>query len=386
MSWAYAVTQIRGGLLGPIEGLLIQKLGPRRAVFIGLTIFGLGFLLFSQIRELWQLYTIFFILSLGAGLGAIVPMQSVINNWFVRYKTRAMSLQLEGIAIGGIVVPLLLAWSIGGSDPATSERYGWSNTAIFIGVLITALAFPLSQLIQNRPEDVGLLPDGDSNVLVTASHLAPSAISPGREPEGYTLQEALRTKSFWLISFGHAASVMVTATISVHLGLMLDDRGFSLLAISAVVAVYTAVNAIFILIGGYLGDRSPIRLVAFWFSILQALALVVLVMANNTEMLFLFAVLFGVGRGFMPVTTAMRGIYFGRKAFAVITGVAKVPSNISVFIAPLFAGFIRDATGTYDVSFLTIAAISAIGSLLFLFLGEPTRLSGQTARSSQIAD
>ena len=62
MSWAFAITQVETGLLGPAKGFLVQKLGPRRAIFIGLTIFGLGFVLLSQVQELWQLYTAFFIL------------------------------------------------------------------------------------------------------------------------------------------------------------------------------------------------------------------------------------------------------------------------------------------------------------------------------------
>ena len=49
MSWAYAFTQIEGGFLGPVQGILIDKLGPRRMVFIGLVILGSGFVLFSQI-------------------------------------------------------------------------------------------------------------------------------------------------------------------------------------------------------------------------------------------------------------------------------------------------------------------------------------------------
>ena len=387
MSWAFAITQVEAGLLGPVKGFLVQKLGPRRAIFIGLIIFGLGFVLFSQVQELWQLYTAFFILSLGSGLAATLPMQTVMNNWFMRYKVLAISLVTEGLAIGGIIVPLLLAWSIGGADPNISVRYGWSNTALFLGILIMALAFPLARLVHNRPEDLGLKPDGDSAVPATASPVDASAIPSDTEEEGYTWQEAIRIKAFWLISIGNALSLTVIVTIFVHLGLMLDDRGFSLQTISVVTAVYTAVNVISMLVGGYLGDRLPIRLVAFGFSALASLSLVIPVLAHSTEMLFLFAVLLGLGVGApMPVTTAMRGVYFGRKAFAAISGISRVPSSIVLFIAPLFTGFLRDATGTYDAAFLTIAAVSLSGSFLFLMVGEPPKFAPRTARSAQAAD
>ena len=168
----------------------------------------------------------------------------------------------------------------------------------------------------------------------------------------------------------------------VHLGLMLDDRGFSLQTISAVVAAYTGVNAIFILVGGYLGDRVPIRLPAFGFSAVQSVAVVVLVLAEDKPMLFLFALLLGIGfGGRTPVTTAIRGVYFGRKAFAAITGISMVPMNILLFSAPLFAGYMRDITGKYDMPFLVIAAVSLAGSFLFLLLGDPT--PGPVGRSLQ---
>ncbi len=387
MSWAFAVTRLEGGLFGPVEGLLIEKLGPRRMVFIGMTILGSGFVLFSQVTELWQLYAVFFIMSMGAALGTWLPMMTVMNHWFIQQKTRAMAIVMQGFAIGGIFIPLALAWSIGGTDPNVSERFGWSATSLAVGLIIIGAALPLSLLVRNRPEDVGLTPDGDPPDSLAASTAGTTVTGPETEEEGYTWQEAIRTRAFWLISFGHAASSIVIVSIMVHLGLMLDDKGFSLQIISAVVALYTGVNAIFIAIGGYLGDRLPIRLVAFGFSAFQSVAVVTLVIAQNTETLFLFAVLLGIGfGGRTPVTTSIRGVYFGRKAFAAITGISMVPMNILLFIAPLFAGYMRDATGNYDLAFLTIALVCLIGSGLFLLLGDPKPAPASPNLGAQTAD
>lgn len=383
MSWAFAVTRIEGGILGPLEGMVIEKLGPRRMVFIGMTILGSGFILFSQVQELWHLFLAFFIMSLGAALGTWLPMMTVMNHWFIRNKTKAMSFVMEGFAVGGIVIPLLLAWAIGGTDPNISERFGWRTTSFVVGISVLGLAFPLSRLVRNRPEDLGLMPDGDPPAQAGTTQGA----TPEPEEAGYTWQEAIRTTTFWLISFGHATSSIVIVSVMVHLGIMLDDRGFSLQTISAVVAAYTGVNAIFILVGGYLGDKLPIRLSAFGFSAIQSLAVVILVLAQDTKMLFLFAVVLGIGfGGRTPVTTAIRGVYFGRKAFAAITGVSMVPMNILLFSAPLFAGYMRDATGNYDMPFLTIAVVCLIGSCLFLLLGEPKPVPARTRLEPQVAD
>ena len=231
---------------------------------------------------------------------------------------------------------------------------------------------------------MGLKPDCAPAVAATDSSLdtgvAPSEIEEG----GYTWREAIRSKAFWLIALGHASTGTALGTIMVHLGLLLDDRGFSLHTISAVVVVYTVVQVFLIPLVGYLGDKLSLRLLASGFSALFPVSVVVLMLADNIAMVFLFAVLWGVAWGGRnAVMSPLRGAYFGRRAFATITGLSMVPGSISMFTAPVFAGFMRDATGTYDVSFLVIAGISAFGSILLLLLGEPPRLSDQTARSSQ---
>ena len=374
MSWAFAITQIEGGFFGPLEGLIVQKLGPRRCIFIGMMLFGLGFVLFSQVQQLWQLYAIFFFISFGSGLSALIAVEVAVNNWFVRYKTRAMSLMTEGLAIGGILTPILLAWSIGGIDPNEAERFGWRATAFFIGVLVMVLAVPCSLLLHSRPEDLGLRPDGDPP---TAAAETPEgtglAGTRGRiEEQGYTLQEAMRARSFWMISWANALSAGVIVTLLVHMGLMLDDRGYSLEDIGLVSAVYAGTHSIFILIGGYIGDRFPIKMVAFVFSALQSVAMVVLVLSRSIEMLILFAVLFGIGFGVRtPVTKSLRGTYFGRKAFAAISGLSRVPSSICLFAAPVFAGLMRDILGTFDLAFWIIAVVALFGSSLFLWVGDP---------------
>ncbi len=378
MSLAYAFTQIQGGFLGPVQGFIVQKLGARRSIFIGMIIFGLGFVAFSRIQHLWHLYPTFVVLSLGSGLAAWYPVQTVVNNWFVRYKTRAMAVVAEGLAVGAIGIPLLLAWSIGGTDAATSERFGWRTTAFFIGMLSIALAFPLSRVMHNRPEDVGLRPDGDPSAPVVESQ---ARTGGEQDYPGFTVQEALRARVFWLISIAFALSSTVTVVVLVHLGLMLDDRGFSLQTIGLVTAVYTGTTSAFILVGGYIGDRFNITIATFGFSALQSVAVVVLLLAHNTETVFLFAVLLGIGFGArQPLTMSLRGIYFGRRAFAAINGLSRVPSSIVLFVAPIFAGVVRDVTGTYDEALVSIAAVSFLGSCMYLLVGPPAKLPAGGSR------
>ena len=378
MSWAFSLTQVQEGSMTAVLGILVDKLGPRRMVFLGLIVLGVGFVLFSQIRELWHLYVVFMVMSLGSTMSSWLPIMTVLNNWFVRRKTMAMALAQEGFSLSSILVPILLAWAIGGADPHESERYGWRTSALFVGLVCLVLAVPLSSLVRNRPEDMGLLPDGDEAAPNARTQAASGGPPAAGADEGYTWREAINTTTFWLMATGHATTTVTLGTTYVHLGLLLDDQGYSLGTIGVVVAVYTSLAAVFLPVGGYLGDKFPIRTMAFAFSTILTLSVVLLVLAPGAGMLFVFAVLFGIGTGGrFALMTSMRGRYFGRKAFAAITGLSIAPASVLLIAGPVVAGIVRDQTGRYDEAFLGIAAISLVGGIALLLMGEPTKPPGR---------
>ena len=368
LSLAFSLTRVEGSIMGPVSGFLIDKLGPRRMVLFGMLILGVGFLLFSQVQGLWQFYLAFIVMSSGAGLGTWMPMMTVLNSWFRRRRSTAMAIAMEGFSLGGVLLVPLLAWSI---DPGIAGRPGWRATALAIGVFVMVVAWPISHLVRNRPEEFGSAPDGDPPRLVQTRGLQSQSTDP--DQGSYTWQQAIKTRAFWLITWGHACSSIIIVTIMVHLGPMLTDRGFSLQTVGWVVSVQTAVGAVSTVAGGYIGDRMPIRIALFAFSSLQSVAVFVLLAADTVAMVMVFAVLMGIGFGGRnPMTTSIRGVYFGRRAFASITGVSMVPMNILLLAAPLFAGIMFDLRGSYVLPLAVTAVVSFFGSGLFLFLGRPS--------------
>ncbi len=367
LSLAFSLTRVEGSITGPVGGFLVEKLGARRMVLIGMIVLGIGFVLLGRVHHLWQFYLAFLVMSFGAGLGTWMPMMTVLNSWFQKRRSTAMAVAMEGFSLGGVVLVPALAWAI---DPDGLGRPGWRLTAIGLGVFIMLVAFPLSRLVRNRPEDYGETPDG-----APRSPLAAPSGSGGASlmaEYGYTWQQAIRTRNFWLITWGHACSSTVIVSVMVHLGPMLTDRGLTLQTVGWVVSVMTAAGAVATLVGGYLGDRIPIRVALFVFSALQSVAVVILLDAGSVGGSIAFAVVMGVGFGGRnPMTTAIRGVYFGRRAFATITGISMVPMNVLLLAAPLFAGYMFDRNGSYVLPFLIVAAVSLVGSGLFLLLGPP---------------
>jgi sugar phosphate permease len=380
LSLAFSLSRVEGGIMGPLEGLLIDKLGARRMVIIGTTILGLGFLMFGQIQELWQFYVAFLVMSLGGGLGTWLPMMTVLNSWWVRRRATSMSWVLVGYRLGVVALVPLLTWAIDDS------QFGWKAGATGIGVVILMAAIPISRAVRNRPEDYGELPDGVAQAPVTAAAGGTEVPSASVDERSFTWQEAIRTKPFWLMSIGHACCTTVIVTIMVHLGPMLVDRGFSLQTVGFVISMYTAIGIGSTLVGGHIGDRIPIRQAIFGFSILQSLGVIVLLTAYTLPTVFLFAILMGLGEGRGSLTTAIRGVYFGRKSFASIMGMSMVPMNALLLIAPLFAGYMFDQTGSYLIPFVSVALVSSTGASLFLFLGDPAKQGARLAASPAAAD
>jgi sugar phosphate permease len=315
-------------------------------------------------------YLAFVVMSLGHSLAGWVPVTTVLNNWFARRRTVAIGWANTIDRLGGLLLVPAIAWAI---DP-DQDRLGWQLTALILGLFTLAIAFPICRLIRNRPEEYNLRPDGDSLTHTTPQRTA-RAEKGSTNPQAmdFTSTQALKTPAFWYISFGHGFTSMVILAILAHLGLFINDKGFDVQTTAWVVAVYTAVSMVAQIAGGYLGDRLPKRMILFGFTSIQAGAVVLLTFSSSLFMLYLFAVLFGIGFGGRnPLTTAIRGEYFGRASFGKILGLSTVPMNVLLLVAAPLAGYLYDVQGTYTMAFIILAALNFLGGVLFLMARRPT--------------
>ncbi len=370
LGFALTFTRVEGGLMGPIEGYLTDKVGTRRMVFIGLIILGGAFIFFGQIQNLWMFYLAYILMAVGQGLGSWIPLMTMLTKWFKRRRAMALGWSNMGSRAGALLLVPLIAWSI---DP-DYNRLGWRMTATILGVVMIVAAGPISRLIRNQPQDIGLLPDGDKPVPDGAGAAAAGdAASPPSEID-FSASEAIRTPAFWLIAFGHGFTSMVILAIMAHLALLMDDKGFQLQDAAFVVSVYTAVAMGFQLVGGYVGGRVPIRLALAFFTCLQALGVVVLVFADSLPTFYLFAVLFGAGFGGRnPLTVSIRGDYFGTASFGKILGLSTVPMNVLLLIAAPLVGWMRDVQGTYTDGFIVMVVTNLAGAACFMLAKRPER-------------
>ena len=372
LSGAFSLSRAEGALLGPFEGYLTDRFGTRRMVVIGYLIMGAGFIWYSYIQEIWHFYAAYLVISLGSGVGGWLPMVALINNWFSRRRALAMSVAVTGIQFGGFLVPIM-AWGI--------ENHGFRIVTLWIGVILIAVALPASRYIRNRPEEQGLLPDGEpaipaagADARVGSAATSDAATDRASGSEDMTLRQALRTPSFWIIAVCRLTSVVSIVSLAVHLVPKLTDAGMSLVAANFIVLLYTAAAMPAGLFAGYLADRTSNVLVLFVCMLLQAVAVAIIAVGDSLPMALLFAVLWGVGfGGRVPLLTSIIGEFFGRKNFGTILGVNMIPSNIAMIFAPLFAGYMFDVTQSYLIPFAAFAALGFVGAFLILLARAPQR-------------
>ncbi len=357
LSGAFAFSRVQGAAIGPIEGYLIDRFGCRRMIIIGYSIMGGGFIFLSRTEEIWQFYLGFIILTLGSGLGGWLACVTIVNNWFIRKRSIAMSSAMSGIHIAGLLVSVLAI---------AVDNFGFHNVTAGIGVFILLFCLPMAKFIRNRPEDHGLLPDGNTPQSATSGPTTTLG-----EPE-FTARQAMQTRAFWIIAFVHLSSSVAIVSLALHLIPKLTDMGMSLSSAGIVVLAYTAIALPSQTVAGYIADRMPKTAAIFIFIAFQAVGIMVIALANNLAMVYLFAVLYGIGfGGRVPLLTAIRGDYFGRKSFATIMGLSQLPNNLGMMAAPIFAGYMFDTTGSYLIPFSVFAGLTALGGAVIWFASRP---------------
>ena len=192
----------------------------------------------------------------------------------------------------------------------------------------------------------------------------------------FTLSQALKTRAFWLISFGHAFPATVFVTLTIHAVPMITDRGFSLGQAAGVVAVFTTVAGLSQFLGGFIGDRMPRRPAIIIFILVQSLGVVIAALAQNMYALLAFAFVFGVGGGArVPLLVAIRGDYFGRRSFATIFGFSSIPISFVMIGGPVVVGYLVDQLGSYTMSLWGLAVLGAVGALLIGLAQPPAQAS-----------
>ena len=358
---AFALTRAESGLLGPLQGYLVDRFGPRVILRIGLVVFAAGFLLFALTDSVFLFYFSWALIAAGSSLGGFATLTVAIVHWFDRHRAKAVAISQLGFSVGGLCVPIVFL---------SLQLAGWRWTAVFSAVAVVLVGLPLVQLVHHRPAAKGEVPDGtDRPLLGTVAH---RQVPQDRD---LTAGEAARTSAFWLVSCGHGLALLTVSATMAHLVTHLTrSLDFTLLQASFVVSLMTACQMTGQLLGGWLGDRYDKRLLCVGCMLAHGAGFGCLALADGDALVVAFALLHGFGWGVRgPLMVALRADYFGAASFGTIMGYSSLVAAVGMMAGALFAGAMADLFGDFVLAFALLGAASAIGAVLFAAAKRPPR-------------
>jgi len=363
---AVSVGAVASMVLSPVAGWAVDRYGAGIILTASMVILGV-----AVISLAWATVPLFFYLGFATGRIIFhVPVQigsgAVVSRWFIRKRGRAIGVLYLSGAIGGIVFIQIASIAL--------SNWGVGAAWIALGVTVIGVSvLPSALLIVDRPEDVGLEPDGSSSD-------APESITVDVQPiqdvieVDWTLREAMGTRSLWIMVGVVGTLFMTQAGVSVHVGAFYQDRGLSITAVASAITINGIVSGIGSLVWGAIIERVPVQRVMFFLMVLSAISTFLLFTVHSLAAAFAVSAVIGVvaagGNVIPPVAYAS---YFGRRSIGSIRGIGETGVQVGQTIGPLLSGLAFDMNGSYKVAFVTFAIVALIGSVIVATSSPPTK-------------
>ncbi len=339
------------GFAAILMGILGDRFGPRIVLSIGTAIFGLGYILLSQVTSLWQLYLVFIIIGIGFSPSDVVPL-SVVVRWFVKRRGAMSGITKVGTGLGMTVIPVVASVLI--------ARYEWRTAVVILGVLVLVTAIPLAQLLKRDPREMGLLPDGETQSNTNGT--APSEA-------GLSFRQAIRTRQLWLVCGFYATLLFCAQSVMIHVVPYAVDLGVSQTIAASLIAVVGGSSIIGRLVMGFSSDKiGRKRGILICFLILVT-ALSWLQVARELWMLYVFAAIYGFNHGgFFAQISPLIAWLFGTRSQGTLLGVVIFSGTFFGGLSPIFTGWIFDVTGSYRLAFFILLSVAIVGLILISLL------------------
>ena len=373
---AFSFGFVVSAIVSPLIGRLMDRLGPRSVMELGVALMAGGLLLAPLTSQPWHLYlTIGVLVGAGSICLGYSGQSLFLPNWFIRRRGLAIGFAFAGVGIGSVTLLPWVQWMI--------DHSGWRTACTAIGLLVLVVLAPINLLLRKRPEDLGLRPDGDAAASAASVSPLSNIVDPDWAGVDWTLRRALRTARFWWLAIGYAGGLYIWYAVQVHQTKYLLDVGFS-----PNVAVW-ALGAVSLLgipgqiLLGHISDRVGREWI--WsascagFAVCFA-ALIALARYPTLPLVYLMVVSQGaLGYGLTSIMGAVVVEIFQGKHYGSIFGTIMVAALAGGAAGPLVTGLLHDLWGNYTFAFLIAIGVSAL-SALAIWLAAPGKVRAVAGR------
>lgn len=365
---------IIGALIAPFVGTLVDRHGGRWLIAIGTAIVAAGYLMLGHVETFTQfaLVRLTFVTFGDALMGSMV-VNIVIAQWFLRRRGRAFAISSMGVGFAKVCMPIVAASLI--------VWFGWRQTWMVFGLVTLVLGVvPALLFIRRSPEEMGLLPDGTEEPIVSdhtrARQNRAAADATTNQDLEWTRGEAMRNGTFWLlvITFG-IASIGVTG-LNLHVYPYVTDLGHPPVVAATVMSVIASMQLFSPLAWGFLAERVDVRVAATLRFVIQAIGLGLATLTGNLFCLYAGFFLYGIGLGGnMVLPEILWANYFGRRSLGRVRGLGLLISQVMAATGPPFFGFLFDITNGYGLSFALFGGALITSAFLSLMLKPPMKIA-----------
>jgi MFS family permease len=368
---AFSFGFLVSAVISPIVGRVLDLRGPRVVILTGVLVLIVGFALAPSIERPWQLYlTLGVLVGGGANMMTYTVHSQFLPNWFVQRRGLAISIAFSGVGIGAIV---LLPWL-----QSIIVNAGWRASCWAMGLLVLFGVGPLNLLVRKKPEDIGLLPDGEPrSPSAGGTRTALKIVDANWAATTWTLGRAARTGRFWWIVLGYFCALLAWYAVQVHQTKYLMEIGFTPLVAAWSLGVVSVAGIPGQIVLGALSDRLGREWI--WtagcagFAICYA-ALIALEQVPSNVLLYIMV----LSQGFLgyALTSVMGPIVveiFEGPHYGSIFGTITVASIGGGAAGPWLAGVIHDATGSYRLAFV-LAIAGCVTSVLAIWMAAPRKV------------
>ena len=368
--WASSARQFATSATSPIVGRLLDRFGARLMLPTAAVLTGAAMIWLSFSHHGWQLILIFALMGLVGMSGPGALMSSVpVLKWFVRNRGKAVAFMSLGIPIGALIfVPLTQVFI---------DWWTWRGALVALALIGVAVVAPMSLIVVRRqPEDMGLRPDGAAAPAAGHTGTAKGAT----DEESWTAKEAMRSGAFWRLVTVFSIVSLGVGTLGVHRIPSFMDRGLDARLVSFATAFDAVCAGISVFTMGFLVRKySPALLGAVGF-LLLGIASVLTIYATSVPVMFISMAVFGLGiGGQMFLQNFLWADYFGRRHLGSIRGIVTPVTLIIGGIGAPVAGYVRDATGSYDSIWWGGVVLMLIGALALVTTRTPRKPEGLEA-------
>lgn len=360
VSSIYSAATLLSGLLLFFVGGLVDRFGRRRMLAAAALLLGAACWFNSFVTGPVMLFIGFFMVRyFGQGSMTLIP-NTLVAQWFFKYRGRALSFAGLGGLLGAAAFPPLIN--------ALIDGYGWNNAWRVLGVVLIVLFVPFAYwFVRNRPEDVGLLPDG-------APAPAPGQDAAASREVSWTLGEAVRTRAFWFILVCGAIPAMIYTGITFQIFSILGERGVDRTTAAFVLSLVPLVSFGCSLISGFIVERVKAHRMLGLTFLLNIAAPLLLLFFDSSAAVFGFAIAWGVAQGMMNIPMGVIWPnYYGRVHLGKIQSITTTAVVIGSALGPIPFGWAYDQYGSYDTMLAASCVIWAAGALLAFLAAPPVK-------------